>query len=374
MARIHVWLPVAAAAFLAVLGRAGADPEPELPSRRETFSMVDQRDFAKLEQITGPLRDSRLGFYNGWPLMYRFYQSLSFATTDEGVWQRYIDDFSEWQAEFPESPTPAIALADLYRDYAWQARGDGMGDTVTADGWRLFAERLKKAQAILDKVRALKVQDAGAYLCQISVSKGLGQPRAAMEDAFSRGVAIDPDYLPLYSAKANFLMPKWYGKPGDWEHFAAEAADKRGGDEGDVLYMYIVRSVSDDYGQDLFKNPLVSYPRMKKGFIVSRSLYPTNGYDLNCYCYFSSIAGDNATASGLFGQIGEQIDENVWGSAQNFHYWKNRVSAAAVLEKPAFNFRTAAEICGGVVILVLACSLIVVAGRLKAAPPQPPVL
>jgi hypothetical protein len=113
---------------------------------------------------------------------------------------------------------------------------------------------------------------------------------------------------------------------------------------------------------------------MKKGFIVSRSLYPTNGYDLNCYCYFSSIAGDNATASGLFGQIGEQIDENVWGSAQNFLYWKNRVSAAAVLEKPAFNFRTAAEICGGVVILVLACSLIVVAGRLKAAPPQPPVL
>ncbi len=362
------------AALLAFASGMGADPAPTVPPRDAVFAMLDAGDFAKLEAIATALRGTRLGFYNGWPLLRVFYGNLEFATPDDAVWAKYIRMFSAWQAAYPESPTPRVALATLYKDYAWQARGAGWADSVAPDAWRLFEERLTRADAVLAGARPLRAQDAEASLCQMIVAKGLGQPRATMEEAFARGIAIDPDYTPLYTAKAEYLLPRWHGAPGDWESYAKEAADMRGGGDGDILYMFIVRSVAYTEGADLFKDRLLSYPRMRLGFIASRARYPSNAWELNSYCYFASIAGDRQTAAELFRQIGDRYEPEVWGTAKEFDSWRSRIAggaapaAAAVAPPPdlaepqvvyreprygtAFEIAAAASIVVGVVLLV----------------------
>lgn len=365
------------AAFLALAAAAPsrAEPTPRVPSRDETFNLLDTENFASLEKISTALRAARTGFYNGWPLIYDFYGNLAFDTPDDKVWSRYIGLLKKWQAAYPESPTPRIALASLYKDYAWQARGSGYANTVTAEGSRLFEERLKAAQAILEEVTAMKVQDAEAYYMLLIVAKGLGLPRGQMEDAFNRGVGIDPDFTPLYAAKAEYLLPRWYGAEGDWETFAKEAADRRGGKDGDILYLFIVRTEAYTGGDDLFKDSRLSYERMKRGFLESRLRYPRNNYDLNSYCYFASIAGDKPTAAGLFSEIGENYNEETWGSRENFAKWRkwaNDGEIAAVLDlNPAGLF--ALKLAAGALLLFL-IGLTIYFVKPKSAPPSTPTL
>ena len=354
---------------------ARADPPPHAPGRDETFSLLDERKFASLEKITTGLRDARTGFYNGWPLIHVFYEKLSFSTPDDKVWSRYIGLLEDWQAAYPDSPTPRIALANLYRDYAWQARGSGYADTVTADGWKLFDERLKKAQALLDEARALKTQDAEACYSQVIVAKGLGLPREKMEDAFNRGVEIDPDFTPLYSAKAEYLLPRWHGADGDWQAFATEAADKRKGDDGDILYMFIVRSVAYTEGDDLFTDARLSYERMKRGFLASRSRYPGNRFELNSFCYFASIAKDRPTAAKMFTLIGERYDRDVWGNREEFNRWRDWAVAGdvgAILHLNAAGLVGLKVALG--VLLVLLAGLVIYFVKPRRNPPPTPIL
>jgi hypothetical protein len=365
---------IALTAIVSVIPCRG-DETPRVPERGATFSLLETEQFASLEKLTTGLRVARIGFYNGWPLIDRFYSNLSFATPDDKVWARYIDLLLKWEDAFPESPTPRIALANLYKDYAWQARGDGYSDTVTREGRRLFDERLKKSVAILGEAKALKVQDAELYCTFIIVAKGLGLPRAQMEDAFKRGQAIDPDFTPLYSAKADYLLPRWRGADGDWEAFAKEEADKRGGDNGDILYMFIVRSEAYTWGEGLFKDTGISYERMRLGFRLARARYPNNGYDLNSYCYFASIAGDKETAKQLFAAIGEGYNQDVWGSVDTFTKWRNWANRPDIMEilRPSGAVLVGLKVAVGVLVAMVV-GLIVYFVKPKDTPPSTPTL
>ena len=178
------------------------------------------------------------------------------------------------------------------------------------------------AQGILNGAKALKTEDAEAYYLQLVLDKAMGHSRAEMEASFTKGLALNPDFTPIYSAKAEYLLPRWSGQPGDWESYASHAADRMGGDNGDILYMFIVRSVAYTEGPSLFDDSLLSYPRMKKGFLAACARYPGNTWDLNSFCYFASIAGDHDTAVDLFKRIGDNYVEDVWGSRNDFEYWK----------------------------------------------------
>ena len=41
-------------------------------------------------------------------------------------------------------------------------------------------------------------------------------PRPAYEKAWKQATAAFPDYTEFYLNKATFLMPRWYGQPGEW--------------------------------------------------------------------------------------------------------------------------------------------------------------
>ena len=241
----------------------------QLPPRQELVDLLWHERFDELEKLTGEWREEKLGFYAGYSTLSRVYGYLDGPgrKADDSVWKEYIIKLEKWAEAYPQSPTPLVALGNTYIDWAWKARGGGYADSVKKQEWRLFRERLDNARRYLQAADKLPTKDPEVYRALIVVAMGLGWPREEMEAVFKKGVEIGPNYQQLYEGKAYYLLPRWHGEPGEWEAFAQEAADARGGEEGDILYMGIARSAAWSEGAEFFRDTRISYARMKRGVI-----------------------------------------------------------------------------------------------------------
>jgi hypothetical protein len=81
----------------------------------------------------------------------------------------------------------------FYVNYAWQARGDGPGATITPKGSGDFADRLKIAGELLTRASDLDPDFPDPATEMLSVVMGEGGDRDTMEKWFKRAIAIDPD-------------------------------------------------------------------------------------------------------------------------------------------------------------------------------------
>ena len=315
----------------------------ELPPSQVVVDMLWHDRFDELEQLTSALRQEKLEFYAGYSKLSMVYGYLDGPgdQADDSVWKQYIVKLEKWAEAHPQSPTPLVALANTYKGWAWKARGSGYGNTVTKQGRKLFRDRLDNARRYLNAADRLPTKDPEVYHALIRVAMGLGWPKGEMEAVFNKGVAIEPNYLQLYHAKAYYLLPRWRGDPGDWEEFANAAADARGSEDGEILYMTIARSQAWSEGDEFFRHTRISYERMKRGFEASLRRYPNFVSEMNSFCYFACIAGDRATAKVLFSKIAGRWEKDVWEQKGNFVRWQNwashngRAPVAAMRGRPA---------------------------------------
>jgi hypothetical protein len=183
--------------------------------------------------------------------------------------------------------TARIALAQAYGGYAEKARGQGYANTVSAEGWRLHAERYALDAATLAEAASFrKSVRTGMRRCSGSLSKQ-GWEKAQARELFEQAVAFEPDYYHYYREYAYYLLPKWEGQPGDVEAFAKETYEKVGGQYGAYLYFEIASLVTCQCDSDDSDMENLSWPRV--------------------------------AARGAFAKIGEDWDHTVWhGGSANF--------------------------------------------------------
>lgn len=127
------------------------------------------------------------------------------------------------------SSDPSNALRDVIQArydiaLAWTARGTGNANVVTPDGWKLFADRLKKAADILEAAYLQHPEEGAISRLMLTVELGQGQGRDRMELWFGRAIKANPDDFQAYSAKAYYLTPEWYGSDDDVWTFGVECA------------------------------------------------------------------------------------------------------------------------------------------------------
>lgn len=299
------------------------DAPLEVPSREDLHHLLQTKKFDQLEKIAADIRQRKLEFYRGYSPMKALYNAFSSFDTDsdDSRWENVRILLEQWVAAYPDSAAARTCAGEFYIKYGWKARGSGYASTVPEEGWARLHDRLVQAKLHLEKAASLPHPDPGTFRALISVALGMGLPRGYMDAAFTRGIHIEPNYQPLYESKANYLLPRWYGEDGEWEAFAASVADARGGDEGDILYMAIVRSVQWTVGDTIFKDTHASYDRMKRGFEAAIRRAPGKSYDLNSFCFFACLAGDKSTARELFERIGGQWNKSVWSTEENFAHW-----------------------------------------------------
>ena len=56
-----------------------------------------------------------------------------------------------------------------------------------------------------------------------------------------------PRYAPAHTAIADYLMPRWHGKPGDSEAYARKVADRIGGPDGAAVYAQVAMDLARYY-------------------------------------------------------------------------------------------------------------------------------
>ena len=208
--------------------------------------------------------------------------------------------------------TPRIALAYAYAEYGFFARGDGYASTVNNSSWSLFNDRIGQAASTLVDAAKLKDKDPQWFEVMQVVALSQGWKKDDARELFESAYAFEPLNYAYARRYANYLLPKWYGDPGDAEAFGQEIADRVGGEQGDYLYFQVASVVACQCGAVQGELSRMSWPRIRKGYAALNDLYGDSALAENRYAIMAYETSDKPTALEAFAQIGDNWDKDVW--------------------------------------------------------------
>lgn len=307
--------------------------ESDMELRKQFASEIEQHlnkeEFDALENIADKLTKSKERFPGGDWKLERFYEVIRPAD-DSNIkidWTERLAILKKWINQKPNSVYANIALGSAQTGKAWELRGSGFGDKVSKKQATDFKELLKQAEATLNKMTEKRKECPHWFRAMQGVGLGLGYDAETMSRYFEEATAIEPLYWSAYEGQALYLLPRWYGRDGEWEKFAEQASNKIGGDEGDILYSEISWRMSRYYPADeFFKQNNVNYGRIKKSLKLRGLKYGVSVRYLNAYCLLAGGIGDKTTTKALMNRIGDQWEPDFWKDKKYFDGYKKWAS------------------------------------------------
>jgi hypothetical protein len=234
----------------------------------------------------------------------------------EEDWKLYLRELRKWPLARPKSITARVALAEAMTSYAWYARGNGMGNTVSASGWKLFGEYMAEAKRILDAASDLPVKCPEWYAVMQDIALAQGWSDDDRRALFDQAVKFEPEYYQYYRGYATTILPKWGGEVGAAAKFLQEASDRVGGDSGDILYFQTAARMTCGCNED--QELGFSWPRIQRGFEALKKRHGTSFEAFNLLARAAIKNREAMVADRLFARIGDQWSEEVWQSRQRF--------------------------------------------------------
>jgi len=285
--------------------------------RRTIQSDLKEEKFDELDRIADQFRREKTRLRGGGWVLRAFYSDLDVDPQTDQQTIDHLAHLEHWMTQRPDSITARVALAQSLRSWAWVARGRGYADKVTDEGWRLYNERLAKADAVLESPMKTSVRCPEWYYGMLAVGFGQGWAAGRMKKILEQGLQLEPEYYFLYRQYFTYLLPKWYGKKGDASAFAKSSADKVGGDAGDLLYYQIATSLIARNNSD-FDVLEMDWSRIQRGYKVLLTKYGGSSGTKNQLAYFACRFKDAQVARQQFALIGEEWSREVWGDRKRF--------------------------------------------------------
>jgi|HubBroStandDraft_6_1064221.scaffolds.fasta_scaffold265202_1 hypothetical protein len=307
--------------------KVGNDAAPLRPGdegeyRTQVAAYLVEKNFDQLEKEVRQARESKSRFAGGVWVLFGFYDGVSEPVVGDQAsdsdWKYHIGLLKNWIQARPESAAARLALAETYVKYADVARGSGYANTVSETGWKLDSERTDLAARELVEASRLKEKCPFWYEVMQQVALVQGWEKSETRELFDNAIAFQPDYYHYYREYANFLLPKWYGGPGEAERFAEEASSRVGGQEGSFIYFEIATLVTCQCDSTDADMENLSWPKIKAGYAALGQLYGYSNLKLNRYAHMAVEAGDKAAAQEAFSKIGDDWDHGVWHTGQKF--------------------------------------------------------
>lgn len=295
-------------------------------------TQLEQERFKVLDDVAAAERAGRTRFAGGDWRLHVFYAAIetpkeAVPSTETG-WGDLLDQMKRWAAQRPDSVTAQVSLAYAYLNYARQTPSS-QGDSATAEGRRVFDERLKVAETVLNQSYQMPAKCPEWYDVMLKVGLTKGWEIEDLTALFQRAVAFEPEYYYYYQTQALNLMPKWRGKDGDVEKFAEESANKVGGKPGNILYWEITQSIlgNREAGNAA---PQFSWSRAQLGYQALIEQYGTSLLRENQQAQMAARFGDYMVADDTLNQIGEHWDHATWGTREYFDKVRTWASTSAV--------------------------------------------
>ncbi len=288
----------------------------EMPAARIKHLLVEGK-FAELDMYADKIRREKTrGPGGAWKLT-DFYGALDSPRVNDQDTIDHLAHVEAWIKARPDSITPRIVMARSLTRWAWVARGNGMGDSVSPQNAQLFAERAGRALQVLKGSEDMKPKDPQWFSEMMMVGTALGWTPAEMRDVYERGAQLEPGYYHLNAKYANYLRPQWYGEAGDPAKFARKACDRVGGGEGDVLYFQLATYlIGPGYKTSFLKD--WDWNRLQQGYRAIEASYGLTPKDLNELGFLAYKFHDQTAAQKQFALIKDDYSEGVWRNRKYF--------------------------------------------------------
>ena len=291
--------------------------------------LLVQEDFAQLEKIATQDRTEKGRLLGGVWKIEAFYDGTSQPVSREELsdadFVPRIAKVKKWIAAYPDSTTAHLALAYLYLNFARFARGANYADKVSDSQWADYNSRTAQAKAILFEASTLREKDPFWFYAMQMVAHSEGWDRPHFRELLDQAVAFEPDYYHYYRAYANYILPQWYGEPGELQAFAEEVSSRIPEPNGSMIYFRVISSIAcycEEAMQDL---PKVSYAKVRQGYTNVTRLFGASNLNANRFAYIATIFQDQASAHEAFADI-RSMDAEIWDTDQIFdaaRQWAN---------------------------------------------------
>jgi len=281
----------------------------------QVTALVAKSDFDALEDLEFKLRTEKSRTPAGRWELHEFYSGAGSV--------KHVAKVEAWKKAKPESVAPRIALASIYRQQAWHARGSGYADSVTEQMWTEFHRLLKLAWKELIEAEKLAEKDPELYVLRIITAMGMDKSKEDILAILDKGVGLEPGYYDLYEAAAIALLPRWGGEVGDVERLAREMMPRTQSTDGDGLYARIAMVSMNYVGVDEFILEMqFEWPLLRKSFYDLRERFPNSNHIPNQFCRFAGYHNDKEAAREMFGVIAANPDKAMWGGDEPFARWQ----------------------------------------------------
>lgn len=308
---------VAAAAIPAALP---ADRAARMAFRARMRAVLDRGDYRRLTAVADSLRKNHSRFADGREAILEFVTSFSLLDTPEAknaaAWSDMLSRIEHWRAAEPAATLPDVVLAQTLVELGWKSRGGGYAFTVADKGWAGFEQALARAREALDVAAAKRPPDIEWYFVSSRVALGLGWTSEESQRLFEGAVAQDSTCAYPYFVRADFLLPRWYGEPGEWEKWLWEAADHLPQDEGDQVYALACVNLSH-FHRDFFRETRVSWVRMRRGLRLLVRRHPDSETLVQEFAFNATLAGDVSNAHAMFKRM-HGFDPELWRGERSF--------------------------------------------------------
>jgi hypothetical protein len=226
----------------------------------------------------------------------------------------------------------------FYVDYAWDARGNGPASTVTEQGWKDMAARLKEAEAALEEAWKIAPHGANPLDARIAVKMmgvelGQGKGRERMELWFERAMIADADNVAACTTKMNYLEPKWHGSPAEMRSFG-QACFRTGNWEARLpvmllnAHLRLLNYVDAETKEAYYRIPEVreDLKSVLEGVIKQ---YPEDNHWRTFYVSMCVAMGDKTEALKQMKILGDKYSHQVYSPPQYINLRKSLEAAAA---------------------------------------------
>lgn len=229
-------------------------------------------------------------------------------------WDLLLSEIKDRRKKRPQSAAYALLEAEYWIRYAWDARGSGFSSTVTDMGYKLFNERIEKAEKVLLDSKPYASAIPVWYAQMVTVQSVLDRPLTDRDKTFLEGTGKNKTYYELYFNMLNYLSPKWGGSWGTVENLVRWSVENTHETEGTSMYARLYWSTYSGLpeGVKLFGDTYASWPKMKKGFEDLMQRHPKSNWNLNNFAKFACLANDKHTYVSLRKRIGDDIEVAAW--------------------------------------------------------------
>ncbi|MEH0546950.1 hypothetical protein QA802_28840 [Streptomyces sp. B21-105] len=129
-----------------------------------------------------------------------------------------------WQKARPGDPDSALVVARTKIQYAWNLRGNALGQYTSRSRFERFHRELFAAQDDIKQAFALSPDDPSPLVAEIWRALGLGYPNREMLALWSEITTRAPHHFEAHTSALQYWTAKWRGSKKLAREFAERAA------------------------------------------------------------------------------------------------------------------------------------------------------